>query len=51
MLFGSFRYRRKASPEAGYLYLVILLLVVFMVIGALALGSGSHRRTQARTRE
>ena len=38
MLFGSFRYRRKASSEAGYLYLVILLLVVFMVIGALALG-------------
>ncbi len=37
MLFGSFRYRRKASPEAGYLYLVLLLMVVFMVIGALAL--------------
>ncbi len=37
MLFGSFRYRRKASSEAGYLYLVLLLMVVFMVIGALAL--------------
>ena len=30
MLLGSFRYRRKASSEAGYLYLVLLLLVVII---------------------